>query len=204
MRPRPRLPFLCRLCTAFTGPNHAVGFRAFTLECIVQEALMADATKPMWLHVDHDEIVHAARTAIAAVASLLIARLFRLPEAYWAAVATLIVMQSTLGAAWTVSKDRMAGTALGATAGALLATYAGSNVAVFGVGLFALGVLCAILRIERSAYRYAGITLVIVMLIARTQAPWIVALHRFVEISVGIAVGLILTALWPELQTEAA
>jgi len=42
------------------------------------------------------------------------------------------------------------------------------------------------------------------MLIPRTHAPWIVALHRFVEISVGIAVGLILTALWPEPQTEAA
>jgi uncharacterized membrane protein YgaE (UPF0421/DUF939 family) len=154
--------------------------------------------------VDFDAIVHAIRTAIAAVASLLIARLFRLPEAYWAAIATLIVMQSTLGAAWTVSKERMAGTALGAATGALLATYAGFNVAVFGVGLFALGVLCPILRIDRSAYRYAGITLVIVMLIPRTNAPWIVALHRFIEISVGIAVGLILTALWPEPQTEAA
>jgi uncharacterized membrane protein YccC len=165
---------------------------------------MPDAKKPKWLHVDFDAIVHAVRTAIAAVASLLIARLFRLPEAYWAAIATLIVMQSTLGAAWTVSKERMAGTALGAATGALLATYAGSNVAVFGVGLFALGVLCPILRIDRSAYRYAGITLVIVMLIPRTNAPWIVALHRFIEISVGIAVGLILTALWPEPQPEAA
>jgi uncharacterized membrane protein YccC len=165
---------------------------------------MADAKKRKWLHVDQKEIVHAVRTAIAAVASLLIARLFRLPEAYWAAIATLIVMQSTLGAAWTISKDRLAGTALGAAAGALLATYAGSSVAVFGAGLFVLGVLCAILRIERAAYRYAGITLVIVMLIASTQRPWIIALHRFVEISVGIAVGLILTAVWPEQQQAAA
>ena len=102
------------------------------------------------------------------------------------------------------SKDRLAGTALGATAGALLATYAGQNVAAFGAGVFALGVLCAILRVERGAYRYAGITLVIVMLIARTQPAWIVALHRFVEISVGIAVGLLLTAVWPEPQTTQA
>ena len=165
---------------------------------------MVDAKKPEWLHVDQQEIVHAVRTAIAAVASLLIARLFRLPEAYWASIATLIVMQSTLGAAWTVSKDRLAGTALGATAGAVLATYTGSNVAAFGVGLFAVGVLCTILRITRAAYRYAGITLVIVMLTARTQPSWIVALHRFVEISVGIAVGLILTAVWPEPQQAAA
>jgi uncharacterized membrane protein YccC len=198
------LHFLCQLCTASTPANGAVKFHAFRLECLVQEALMVDAKKPEWLHVDQQEIVHAVRTAIAAVASLLIARLFRLPEAYWASIATLIVMQSTLGAAWTVSKDRLAGTALGATAGAVLATYTGSNVAAFGVGLFAVGVLCTILPITRAAYRYAGITLVIVMLTARTQPSWIVALHRFVEISVGIAVGLILTAVWPEPQQAAA
>ncbi|HXA77537.1 MAG TPA: FUSC family protein [Candidatus Acidoferrales bacterium] len=165
---------------------------------------MADAKKQKWPHVSQQEIVHAVRTAIAAVASLLIARLFRLPEAYWAAIATMIVMQSTLGAAWSISKDRLAGTALGAAAGALLATYAGQNIAVFGAGVFALGVICAILRVERGAYRYAGITLVIVMLIARTQAPWIVAIHRFIEISVGIGVGLSLTAAWPERQTTPA
>jgi uncharacterized membrane protein YccC len=163
---------------------------------------MAEAKKRKRLHVDQTEFIHAVRTAIAAVASLLVARLFKLPEAYWAAIATMIVMQSTLGGAWAVSKDRLAGTALGATAGALLATYVGQNFAAFGVGVFALGILCAVLRVERGAYRYAGITLVIVMLIARTQAPWIVAIHRSIEISVGIAVGLILTAVWPEPQPD--
>jgi uncharacterized membrane protein YccC len=165
---------------------------------------MADAKNRKWLHVDQREFVNSVRTAIAAVASLLIARLFKLPEAYWAAIATLIVMQSTLGAAWTVSKERLAGTALGAAAGALLATYAGQSVAVFGAGVFALGVLCAILRIDRGAYRYAGITLVIVMIIASTQPAWIIAIHRFCEISVGIAVGLALTAVWPEQQSTPA
>src|ERR1700677_235018 len=106
---------------------------------------MPGANNPIPLRVNRQDVIHAVRTTIAAVASLLIARLFRLPEAYWAAIATMIVMQSTRGAAWTISKERLAGTALGATAGALLATYAGPNVAVFGAGVFALGVLCAIL-----------------------------------------------------------
>ncbi len=35
------------------------------------------------------------------------------------------------------------------------------------------------------------------MLIARTKQAWIVAAHRFVEVAVGIAVGLALTAVWP-------
>jgi uncharacterized membrane protein YccC len=157
-----------------------------------------------WLHVDRQDFIHAARTAIAAVASLLVARLFRLPEAYWAAIATMIAMQSTLGAAWTVSRDRFVGTVLGAIAGALLLTYKGSNIAVFGAGVFILGPICSALRVEQPAYRYAGITLIIVMMTAHTQTPWMVAAHRFAEISIGLAVGLILTAIWPERQPSAA
>jgi uncharacterized membrane protein YccC len=46
-------------------------------------------------------LAHSARTATACVASLLVARLFRLPESYWAAVTTLVTTQSSLGAALT-------------------------------------------------------------------------------------------------------
>jgi uncharacterized membrane protein YccC len=153
-----------------------------------------------WWRADESELVHAAQTAIAAIVSLLIARLFHLPEAYWAAITTLIVMQSSFGAAWTLSKQRLAGTALGAIAGALLSACVGTNVWVFGAGVFVLGVICALLRINRNAYRYAGITLAIVMLVSHTQPAWIIAVHRFFEISVGIAVGLVLTAVWPVTQ----
>ena len=39
---------------------------------------------------------HCARTAVAAVSSLLVARLFGLPEIYWAPVTTLVITQSSL------------------------------------------------------------------------------------------------------------
>jgi uncharacterized membrane protein YccC len=163
---------------------------------------MPDSRFLMRWKADQQEILHAARTTVAVVTSLLMARLFRLPESYWAAITTIVVMQSTLGAAWTTSKQRLAGTALGAGMGALLATYFGANVAIFGAGIFVLGAFCAWLKIERNAYRYAGITLAIVMLVAQTQPAWIIALHRFFEISVGIAVGLALSAVWPEPQPD--
>jgi uncharacterized membrane protein YccC len=160
--------------------------------------MMTENAKAGWLHVSQQDLIHALRTAIAAVASLLIARLCRLPEAYWAAIATLIAMQSTIGASFAICRERFIGSALGAAAGALLSTYAGMNVAAFGAGVLVLGVVCAAIRVNRAAYNYAGITLIIVMLIAHTQSPWIVALHRFIEISIGLAVGLLLTAIWPE------
>jgi uncharacterized membrane protein YgaE (UPF0421/DUF939 family) len=143
----------------------------------------------------------SARTAVAAVASLLVARLLRLPEAYWASITALIVMQSTFGAALSISVQRFAGTAVGAVLGALAATYFHDNVISYGVLVFLIGLICAALKIERTAYRYASITLAIIMLIPRVIGPWTTAAHRFVEVSIGIVVGLAIAAMWPERQT---
>jgi uncharacterized membrane protein YccC len=143
-------------------------------------------------------MVHAVRTTLAAVAALLIARLCRMPESYWASITTLIVMQSTLGAALTVSKQRLEGTALGAAMAALLVTYAGKNLPLFAAGIFLCGVICGLLHLARSSYRYAGITLTVVMMVPYTHPAWVVAIHRFIEISLGIVVALLLTAIWPE------
>jgi uncharacterized membrane protein YccC len=143
-------------------------------------------------------LVHSARTAIAAVASLLTARLFKLPESYWAPITTLVITQSSLGAALGVSWRRFVGTALGAALGAIIASYFGHHVLVFGISVFLLGLLTAALRSDRSAYRFAGVALVIVLLVPRAGPPWLIALHRFAEVCIGIAVALILAVLWPE------
>ena len=143
-------------------------------------------------------MVHSVRTALVAVASLLTARLFRLPESYWAPVTTLVITQSSLGAALAVSWQRFVGTALGALVGGVVATYFGSQVIVFGICVFILGLLCAVARSDRSAYRFGGVTLTIVLLIPRTSPPWKTAFHRFAEVSIGIGVALIFAWIWPE------
>jgi uncharacterized membrane protein YccC len=80
----------------------------------------------------------------------------------------------------------------------LLASCSESRIIVFVAGIFVLGLICAILRLDQSAYRFAGITLAIVTLVARGETPFVIAVHRFVEVSIGIAVALALSALWPE------
>src|SRR5438552_7087500 len=157
-----------------------------------------------WEPENLPSIIHSIRTAIAATISLAVARLFGLPEAYWAAIATLVVMQSTLGATLLISVERIAATALGALAGALLATWFTGNLFIFVVAVFVLGLLCTAFRMEKSAYRYASITLAIIVLIPRSNAAWIVALHRFAEVSIGIVVALAIVALWPQRETLSA
>ena len=159
-------------------------------------------SKLIFTRENPSSLLNAARTAVAAIVSYLVARLFGLPEAYWAAISTLIVMQSTLGAALPVSVQRFAGTAIGAAVGAATATYLPGSVWAFGIAIFLVGILCAGFRVERSAYRYASITLAIVMLVPRSTSAWLVAIHRFFEVSLGIAVGLMLSAFWPERQSR--
>jgi len=141
--------------------------------------------------------VHSIRTAIGVTSSLALARVLGMQEAYWAPITTFIVLQSTLGAAWEASKTRFIGTALGALLAGLLATCVEPGMIAFGTATFALGLICAVLHLDQSAYRLAGITLAIVMLVPRGTAPWLEAVHRFVEVSLGIAVALAFTSLWP-------
>jgi uncharacterized membrane protein YgaE (UPF0421/DUF939 family) len=141
-------------------------------------------------------MAHVCLSAIAALVSYLTATLFRLPEAYWAPMSTLIVMQLTLSAALPVAVQYVAGTAAGAAVGAAIDAYAHGNVWAFAAAVLFIGFLCVVLRVERSSFRYASITLVIVMLVPRSTSARLVALHRFFEVSIGIGVGLTLFAIW--------
>jgi len=128
--------------------------------------------------------------------------LFRLPEAYWSAITTLVITQSSLGTALTVSWQRFVGTTLGAVVGAIAASHFGPQVLVFGICVFILGLLCAVAHSDRSAYRFGGVTLAIVMLVPRTGPAWQIASHRFAEVSIGIGVAVILAWLWPETEVK--
>jgi len=76
-----------------------------------------------------------------------------------------------------------------------------ATVLAFGACVFLIGVFLAPLRLERSAYRYAIITPTIVMLIP-TRSGWIQAFHRFLEVFVGIPVGLVISTMRPERGVE--
>ena len=146
-------------------------------------------------------IVHSIRTAVVAVASLLVARLFWLPESYWAPITTLVITQSSLGAAFAISSQRLIGTFLGAVVGGAVASFLPANALVFGVCVFILGLLCAVTHSGHSAYRFGGMTVAVVSLIPRQQPVWLIAFHRFAEVSIGIGVALILAWVWPERET---
>jgi len=140
-------------------------------------------------------LLDSARTALAALVAMLLARLLKMPEYYWAPISTIVIVQSTIPHR-TLSWQRFVGTALGAVLGAALATFFSPSAWVYALGILLCGLLAWLLRVE-GAYRFSGITFSIIFLIPHTNAPWIVGWHRFLEVSLGIAVALVVTTFWP-------
>jgi uncharacterized membrane protein YccC len=153
-----------------------------------------------WKEENLPSVGHAVRTAIAVTFSVVLARLVGLPEAYWAVIATLVVMQSPLSSTVPLAVQRIVASALGALLGIIESTYFGANLVAFALTIFVLGLLSMAFRLERVGYSYAGMTLAIIVLIPRPEAPWIAAIHRFAEVSLGILVALAVVAVWREEQ----
>jgi uncharacterized membrane protein YgaE (UPF0421/DUF939 family) len=145
--------------------------------------------------VGRDTLLDSLRTTLAAVAAMLLARFLKMPEYYWAPISTIVIIQSTIPPL-TLGWQRFVGTALGAVLGAALATFFNSTALVYAAGILLCGLLAWILRVG-AAYRFAAITLSIILLIPRMRAPWIIAWHRFLEVSLGIAVALVAMTVWP-------
>src|SRR5580765_4098496 len=97
-----------------------------------------------WLGLTRTSLPTSARTAVASVVSLIIARSLRMSEFYWAPISTIVILLSTINPL-TLAWQRFAGTALGAALGALIATYAHPSWLVYGVGLFVCGMLSSLL-----------------------------------------------------------
>ena len=151
-----------------------------------------------WKRENLPSLSHALRTAVAATLSIILGRLVGLPEAYWAAIATVVVMQSPLGDTVPLAIERIVASALGASIGAIESTYFGPNLFVFALAMLLLGLISFVLRLEKVGYSYACITLVIIGMIPRAETPWIAAAHRFAEVSLGILVALAVVGVWRE------
>lgn len=149
--------------------------------------------------LNRDSLIDSLRTTLGAVIALLLARLLKMPEFYWAPISTIVIVQSTVPP-MTVGWQRFVGTALGAALGATFATFFPPNAFIYAFGILLCGLLAFLLRVG-AAYRFAGITLSIVLLIPHNRPPWIIGWHRFLEVSLGIAVALVITIVWPQKQT---
>jgi uncharacterized membrane protein YccC len=154
------------------------------------------------LKIGAPTIRQAIRTAVAGVLAMYFSKFLGLPEGYWAAISAVIVMQANLGGAIRESWVRVAATAIGATVAIPFVYFFGGNLIAFGVAVIATIVLCMFLNLQ-AGLRVAATTVAIILLIPHAGRSWLPAIHRFLEVSFGIIVALVVAKfLWPSSALE--
>jgi uncharacterized membrane protein YccC len=140
----------------------------------------------------------ALRTTLAGLVTFALGHVLKLPQAYWAVLTAVIVMQASVATSLKAVVDRMLGTVAGAVWGVivtLLIPHHGPVAlgAALAVALAPLALMAAL----RPSYRVAPITAVIVLLSTTgvQLGPVHYALDRVVEIAVGCVVGLAVSVL---------
>jgi uncharacterized membrane protein YgaE (UPF0421/DUF939 family) len=148
-------------------------------------------------NVTFTHLKHAAKTGLAAVLAFYLARFLNLPESYWAAISAIIVMYSDVSSTVKASGQRLVGTAIGVSIGGAFAALFGQHLWAFGIAVTLTVLVCGLLGFAEAA-RLAGVAVAIVMLASHPGRPWTAALHRFLEVSFGIVVAVLVSALiWP-------
>ena len=165
-----------------------------------------------WLQGWSGELRLVLRTTLAGLITFTLAHLLELPQAIWAVLTSVLIMQASVGGSLQASLDRMLGTVAGAIWGVSV-TLAIPHRETLALGLplaVALAPL-ALLAALKPNYRVAPVTAVIVLL-STTGAqlgPMHYAVDRVLEIGLGCLVGfavslLVLPARAHGLLTEAA
>lgn len=146
-----------------------------------------------WIARHSAELRLSMRTVVAGALTFALAHLLQLPQGYWAVLTSVIVMQASVGGSLKATIDRLIGTVGGAAFGAVVATLVPHTEPVaLGVALaIVLGPL-GLLAALYPSFRIAPVTAIIVLLGTGTThlAPFVSALDRVLEISLGSLVGL--------------
>ena len=124
------------------------------------------------LGLTREALLHSLRTAIAAVVSSLLARALKLPEFYWAPISTIVILLSairSLHSGLAALRRHSPGRGPGRPDRHLRPCQLDDDWMVYGAGILVCGILSALLRLG-GAYRFAAITLTIVLLIAHTAS----------------------------------
>jgi uncharacterized membrane protein YccC len=146
-----------------------------------------------WLGRHTAEIRVAMRATVAAVLSYALATLFQLPQPYWSVIASLLVIQATVGASFQSSLDWLIGTIGGAIYGSIVGWLIPHDDAyAAGIALTVALAPLAFLAVINGRYRIAPVTAVVALIVPRGPDVDAVTftLERTAEIGIGALVAV--------------
>jgi uncharacterized membrane protein YccC len=133
---------------------------------------------------------HVVRVSIAAALCYELTRWFGAEEGWWAAITSIVVLQSQVGNTLQSAKDRLIGTAIGALLGWPVSIFWHGRVIIYALAVALVLLLCNLFRLG-SAGRLGAVALSVIVLIHFQMSPGRAALLRFFEVAIGVIVALI-------------
>ncbi|MEJ8306310.1 FUSC family protein [Saccharibacillus sacchari] len=131
------------------------------------------------------------KTAVAVLLCVLISFALKLEYPFYAAIATVIAMESSITSSYAAGKNRTMGTLVGAAFGGLFAFIEPHNAYLSALGIVCVIAVCNLLKWNKSV-SIACIVFLAIMLNLRDGEPaFAYALHRVLDTLLGIGVAVL-------------
>lgn len=148
-----------------------------------------------WRETAKRGLLYGAGAAVVAVFAYATAsQVSALKEVYWAPITAVVVLYPGVEATKKAGLSRFFGTTLGSLIGWATAAWWHHNLLLYGVAVVIAVGVCYLLRLEDAA-RLCAVAVTVITLVPRTAPPHVVAFHRFLEVSYGVACALVYTFL---------
>ncbi|EUC12385.1 FUSC family protein [Paraburkholderia hospita] len=152
------------------------------------------------MNVESGGVRHAIRLAAATTGAFFVVRALRLPHGYWATMATLLVMQPSVGTTWVRGIERAVGSTFGATLAIVIGSFAHTSWKL-SVAVFPL--MCLTMSLRKINYGLFIIFLtpsfVLITDLASPANEFFLSMTRLGENVLGVLFAVLaIRLLWPK------
>ncbi|MCB2299010.1 FUSC family protein [Clostridium tagluense] len=134
------------------------------------------------------------KTAISVFLCIIILRFFHNQNPFYACIAAVITMQSTVHNSFTTGKNRMIGTIIGAIWGLIFALISPNNVFLIGIGIIFVIYFLNLLN-RKNSIIIACVVFLAIMTNLKQGTPLVYSSNRVIETFVGIFVSVLVNYL---------
>ena len=143
-----------------------------------------------------EHLRHGLKTGLAAVLAYAVVHAFRLEYGFWGVLSAVIVMQINVADSLRMCWYRLTGTVMGAAIGVLTLLAVPGPGWPLALGLFLSVGFCAYMTRYNPRFMMAAITVVIIVVAGSEEERRILfALHRILEIGIGVGSAFLVTVL---------
>lgn len=131
------------------------------------------------------------KTALAVSLCIIIFQVFNIGSPFYAAIAAIISMQSSVVDSFKTGKNRILGTFLGALVGLIFALIGPSNPLLIGIGIIIIISISNWLKWNKSI-TIAGVVFIAIMVNLNGKSPWVYSLNRITDTIIGIVLAVLI------------